>query len=68
MARLQTGSIAGLHLELISDHLDQHKRMTDLRPEEEEAIRAVLGAALGRIVSIVGDAREVRPNTPHELD
>lgn len=55
MARLQTGSIAGFHLELISDHLDQHKRMTELSLAEEDAIRRALGDALARIVAVIAD-------------
>lgn len=68
MARLQTGSIAGLHLELISDRLDQHKRMTELQPAEEEAIRRALGEALSAIVEIVGERGPVRSDGSHELD
>lgn len=68
MARLQTGSIAGLHLELISDHLDQHKRMTVLQPAEEEAIRRVLGEALAAIVAIVGEDASTSPDGSQELD
>ncbi len=64
MARLQTGSIAGLHLELISDHLDQHKRMTDLSTSEEDAIRQALADALARIVAVVAVERPGHANPP----
>lgn len=64
MARLQTGSIAGLHLELISDHLDQHKRMTELSASEEEAIRQALADALSRIVAVVAVERPGHSNGP----
>lgn len=64
MARLQTGSIAGLHLELISDHLDQHKRMTELSASEEEAIRQALADALARIVAVVAVERPGQSSAP----
>ena len=57
MARIQTGTIAGVYVQLVTDTLELHRLVTELDAETRERIRDALDRALAEIVSVLSTFR-----------
>ncbi|MFN8062188.1 MAG: hypothetical protein U0Q12_23755 [Vicinamibacterales bacterium] len=76
MARIQTGTIAGFYLELVTAHVSQHSLVTSMDEATTQRIRDVLNRALADIVALAEKApaltdaiaQGTRPGPPGELD
>lgn len=53
MARIATGSIAGMHVELVTDRLELHGVVTELDDHFIDELRGILNEALGRVIQLV---------------
>jgi len=57
MARMKTGAIDGIHVELVSETLEQHSVLTMLDEVRADRVREVLNRARDDARRILGSAR-----------